>query len=179
MDKHAGIEKILVSQEQLKVRIKEIAAQLDKDYAGERPIVVCILKGSFLFFADLVREMNIPLMVDFIEASSYGNGTVSSGKLNITKDLTANIKGKHVLLVEDIVDSGNTLSALKKHLLTRGPESVKIVTLLDKKARRSVPVEVDYTCFQIADEFSVGYGLDYAGEYRNLPYIGCLSHTQL
>ncbi|MBQ8428141.1 MAG: hypoxanthine phosphoribosyltransferase [Clostridia bacterium] len=173
MDKQAGIEKILISQEQIATRIKEIAAQLDKEYAGKKPVLVCILKGSFLFFADLVREMKIPVMIDFLSAST------ATGKLKLLKDLESNIKAKHVLLVEDILDAGNTLYALKKHLESRDPESVKIITLLDKKARRDVPIGSDYTCFTVADEFAVGYGLDYAGEYRNLPYIGCLGHTKL
>ena len=173
MNKQAGIEKILISQEQIAARIKEIAAQLDKEYAGKKPVLVCILKGSFLFFADLVREMKIPVMIDFVSAST------ATGKLKLLKDLESNIKAKHVLLIEDILDAGNTLYALKKHLEARAPESVKIVTLLDKKARRDVPISADYTCFTVEDEFAVGYGLDYAGEYRNLPYIGCLGHTKL
>ncbi len=179
MDKHLGMEKILVSKEQIAARVKELAAQLDREYADKKPVFVCILKGSFLFFADLVREMKIPLMIDFISASSYGDGMTSSGKIKLLKDLQINIKGKHVVLVEDIIDSGNTLSALKNMLQERSPESVKIITLLDKKVRRDVDINADYTGFCIEDEFAVGYGLDYAGEYRNLPYIGCLGHTKL
>ena len=173
MDKQAGIEKILISQEEIAARIKEIAAQLDKEYAGKKPVLVCILKGSFLFFADLVREMKIPVMIDFVSA------TTDRGKIKMVKDLESNIKAKHVLLVEDILDSGNTLYALKKYIESRGAESVKVITLLEKEARRDAPISSDYTCFTVADEFAVGYGLDYAGEYRNLPYIGCLGHTKL
>ncbi|MBQ9117938.1 MAG: hypoxanthine phosphoribosyltransferase [Clostridia bacterium] len=172
--KNAGIEKILVSQEQIEKRIKELATQLDKDYAGKKPLCICILKGSFLFFSDLVKKMNIPLFIDFISVSSHANGRVK-----YLKDLETNVKGKHVLLVEDILDSGNTLYALKKDMESRDAESVKVVTLLDKKARRDAPIFSDYVGFTVEDEFAVGYGLDYAGEYRNLPYIGCLGHTKL
>ena len=175
MNKHAGIEKILVSQAQMENRIKELAAQLDKDYAGKKPILICILKGSFLFFSDLVKQMNIPVMVDFISASARG----AKGKVSFLKDVESNIKGKHVVLVEDILDAGNTLYALKTQLEERSPASVKIVTMLDKKSRRTAPIAADYVAFTMEDEFAVGYGLDYAGEYRNLPYIGCLGHTKL
>ncbi|MBR2904170.1 MAG: hypoxanthine phosphoribosyltransferase [Clostridia bacterium] len=175
MDKNVGIEKILITQEQIAARIKEIASQLDKDYAGKKPVCICILKGSFLFFADLVREMKIPLFVDFISVTT--DGGLVPGKIKFLKDLQSNIKGKHVLLIEDILDSGSTLYALKKQLEEREPASVKIVTLLDKKARRDAPVTSDYTLFNVDDVFTVGYGLDYAGEYRNLPYIGCLGFT--
>ena len=142
-----------------------------------RPVVVCILKGSVMFFADLIREMKTPMQIDFMAVSSYGKGSISSGKLQVKKDLTVNIGGKDVLIVEDIIDSGNTLYELKKMLNTRSPASVNIVTLLDKPERREVPMEPEYKGFVIEDEFVVGYGLDYAEDYRNLPYIGVLKRS--
>ena len=137
-------------------------------------MVVCILKGSVVFFSDLIRNMKTPLTIDFMSVSSYGSGTKSTGELTIKKDLSTDIKGRDVLIVEDIIDSGNTLYNLKKLLNARAPSSVNIVTLLDKPERREVPMEPEYTCFVIEDEFVVGYGLDYAEQYRNLPYVGVL-----
>ena len=174
MNKNVGIEKVLISEEEMQQRIKELASQLDKEYAGKKPLLVCILKGSFLFFSDLVKKMNIPMFVDFVSVSHD-----EKGKIKFKKDFETNVKGKHILLVEDILDSGNTLYALKKHLAERWPASVKVVTMLDKKSRRDAPISADYVAFTIEDEFAVGYGLDYAGEYRNLPYIGVLGHTKL
>lgn len=172
-----SIERVMLTQEQIAGRVKEVAAQLDRLYEGRRPLVVCILKGSAIFFADLVRNMKTPLELDFMAVSSYGAGTVSSGSLKIKKDLSTDISGRDVLIVEDIIDSGNTLYNLKKTLNARSPASVNIVTLLDKPERREVPMEPEYTCFVIEDEFVVGYGLDYAEEFRNLPYVGVLKRS--
>ena len=173
MEKHQNVERIMLGERKIQKRVKELAAQLDKLYEGRKPLVVCILKGSTIFFADLVRNMKTALTIDFMAVSSYGAGT-TSGELKIKKDLTTDIKGRDVLIVEDIIDSGNTLYNLKKLLITRLPASVNIVTLLDKPARREAPIEPEYTGFVIEDEFVVGYGLDYAEEYRNLPYVGVL-----
>ena len=165
------LERIMITEEQIAGRVREVAAQLDKLYEGRRPVVVCILKGSVMFFSDLIRHMETPLELDFMAVSSYGCGTTSTGCLQVKKDLTTDIAGRDVLIVEDIIDSGNTLYNLKKLLNSRSPSSVNIVTLLDKPQRREVPMEPEYTCFVIEDEFVVGYGMDYAEEYRNLPYI--------
>ena len=168
------LERIMITEEQIAGRVREVAGQLDKLYEGRRPVVVCILKGSVMFFSDLIRHMETPLELDFMAVSSYGCGTTSTGCLQVKKDLTTDIAGRDVLIVEDIIDSGNTLYNLKKLLNSRSPSSVNIVTLLDKPQRREVPMEPEYTCFVIEDEFVVGYGMDYAEEYRNLPYIGVL-----
>ena len=165
------LERIMITEEQIAGRVREVAVQLDKLYEGRRPVVVCILKGSVMFFSDLIRHMETPLELDFMAVSSYGCGTTSTGCLQVKKDLTTDIAGRDVLIVEDIIDSGNTLYNLKKLLNSRSPSSVNIVTLLDKPQRREVPMEPEYTCFVIEDEFVVGYGMDYAEEYRNLPYI--------
>ena len=168
------LERIMITEEQIAGRVREVAVQLDKLYEGRRPVVVCILKGSVMFFSDLIRHMETPLELDFMAVSSYGCGTTSTGCLQVKKDLTTDIAGRDVLIVEDIIDSGNTLYNLKKLLNSRSPSSVNIVTLLDKPQRREVPMEPEYTCFVIEDEFVVGYGMDYAEEYHNLPYIGVL-----
>ena len=176
-EKHPNVERIMLSEDQITTRTKELAKQLDKLYEGRKPVVVCILKGSVVFFADLIRNMKAPLTIDFMSVSSYGNGTKSTGELTIKKDLSTDIKGRDVLIVEDIIDSGNTLYNLKKLLIARAPASVNIVTLLDKPERREVPMEPEYKGFVIEDEFVVGYGLDYAEEYRNLPYVGVLKRS--
>lgn len=172
---HKDLEKILITEEQLKNRVKELGKTLSEDYADSKPLMVCILKGSTLFYADLIREMNIPLECDFIAVSSYGNKTKSSGEVRMIKDLDKTIEGRHVVIVEDIVDSGYTLSYLKRMLMSRGPASIKICTLLDKEERREVNITPDYKGFSIDDYFVVGYGLDYNERYRNLPEIGVLS----
>lgn len=177
MDLTENIERVMLSRTQIEERVKALAAQLDKLYEGRTPVVVCILKGSVMFFSDLIREMKTPLQIDFMAVSSYGAGSVSTGKLQVKKDLTCNIAGKDVLIVEDIIDSGRTLYELKKMLNTRSPASVNIVTLLDKPERREVPMEPEYKGFVIEDEFVVGYGLDYAEDYRNLPYVGVLKRS--
>ena len=168
------IDHVLSSEEQLAQRVAEIAAQIDKDYAGKEPLLVSVLRGSFVFMADLVRQITVPCTVDFMAVSSYGSGTTSSGQVKIVKDLSETIEGKDVIVVEDILDSGNTLSYLLKLLEARRPASIRLCTLLDKPERRTKPVEVQYSGFTIPDEFVVGYGLDYDERYRNLPYIGVL-----
>ncbi len=177
MEMHENVEYIMLDEEKILARTKELAAQLDRLYDGRTPVVVCILKGSVLFFADLIRNMKTALTIDFMGVSSYGSGTKSTGQLKITKDLSTDISGRDVLIVEDIIDSGNTLYNLKKLLIARQPASVNIVTLLDKPDRREAPIEPEYTGFVIEDEFVVGYGLDYAEEYRNLPYVGVLKRS--
>lgn len=177
MEKHSNVEYIMLSERKIARRIKALGAQLDKLYDGRTPVVVCILKGSSVFFSDLIRSMKTTLTVDFMEVSSYGSGTKSSGEIIIKKDLSTDITGRDVLIVEDIIDSGNTLYNLKKLLISRTPASVNIVTLLDKPARREAPIEPEYTGFVIDDEFVIGYGLDYAEEYRNLPYVGVLKRS--
>ena len=168
------IDHVLFSEEQLKTRVAEIAAQIDKDYEGKEPLLISILRGSFVFMADLVRQIHVPCTVDFMAVSSYGSGTVSSGQVKIVKDLSEPIEGKDIQVVEDILDSGNTLSYLLKLLEARHPASIRLCTLLDKPERRTKPVAVQYSGFSIPDEFVVGYGLDYDEKYRNLPYIGVL-----
>lgn len=177
MEKHENVEYVMLSEEQIVARTKELAVQLDKLYEGRTPVVICVLKGSVLFFSELIRNMKTTLTIDFMSVSSYGSGTTSTGELKVKQDLSTDIKGRDVLIVEDIIDSGNTLYHLKKMLHQRTPASVNIVTLLDKPERREVPMEPEYTGFVIEDEFVIGYGLDYAEEYRNLPYIGVLKRS--
>ena len=168
------VERVLFSEEELKNRVAEIAAEITRDYAGKEPLLVSVLRGSFVFMADLVRQVELPLHLDFMSASSYGAGTVSSGKVNIRLDLQEDIAGRDVLLVEDILDTGNTLSKLVAELKSRNPASLKLCVLLDKPERRVRPLEADYVGFTIPDAFVVGYGLDYEQQYRNLPYVGIL-----
>ena len=177
MEKHPDVEYVMLSERQITKRVKQLAKQLDTLYEGRKPVVVCILKGSVVFFSELIRNMRTPWTLDFMSVSSYGKGTKSTGELTVKKDLSTDIQGRDVLIVEDIIDSGNTLYNLKKLLNARLPNSVNIVTLLDKPERREVPMEPEYTCFTIEDEFVVGYGLDYAEEYRNLPYVGVLKRS--
>ena len=168
------IERVLFSEEELDRRVSEIAAEINWDYAGKEPMLISVLRGSFVFMADLIRKIEVPCTVDFMSVSSYGRGTTSSGQVKITKDLSDDIEGKDIIVVKDILDSGNTLSYLLQLLQARKPASMKLCTLLDKPDRRVKEVHVDYTGFTIPDEFVVGYGLDYAEKYRNLPYIGIL-----
>ena len=177
LEVHQDVEYVMLTEKQIAKKVKTMAKQLDKLYAGRKPVVVCILKGSTIFFADLIRHMKTQLTVDFMAVSSYGNGSKSTGEITIKKDLSTDIKDRDVLIVEDIIDSGNTLYNLKKLLNGRNPASVNIVTLLDKPDRREAPMQPEYTCFVIEDEFVVGYGLDYAEEYRNLPYVGVLKRS--
>lgn len=168
---HNDIKSILISEEELAKRIKEMGAQLTEDYKGKDLMVVGILKGCMLYLSDLVRNIDLPLTMDFMVVSSYGSATKSSGVVRIIKDLEREIEGKDVLIVEDIVDTGLTLSYLIENLKTRNPNSVKVCSLLDKPDRRKVHVDIEYVGFQIPDEFVVGYGLDYDEVYRNLPFV--------
>ena len=163
---------VLIPQEELETRIREMAAQISKDYEGESLHLVCILRGSIFFTCELAKYITVPVTIDFMSVSSYGNGTESTGRIKIMKDLDDPIQGKNVLVIEDIIDSGHTLSHLLSFLKVREPKSLKLCTLLDKPDRRVVPVNVDYVGKEIPDLFVVGYGLDYAQKYRNLPYIG-------
>ncbi len=171
---HPDVERILYSEEELAQRVSELAEEINRDYAGKHLLVIAVLRGSFIFVADLFRQLTMPCKVDFMACASYGAGTCSSGQVNITKDLSSSIEHLDVLVVEDILDSGRTLSYLLKLLEARNPASLRLCTLLDKPDRRVVPVDVHYTGFSIPDKFIVGYGLDYNQEYRNLPYIGVL-----
>ena len=168
------ILKVLVTEEELKNRIAELGEALYKRYEGHRPLFLGVLKGSFIFMADLMRASQLMCDVEFIAVSSYGNATSSSGRVQITHDVQQDITGRDLIIVEDILDSGNTLAFLKDYLLTKGAASITIVTLLDKPSRRVKAVKPDLAGFVVPDEFVVGYGLDYAQEYRNLPYIGVL-----
>ena len=168
------IERVLFSEEELKRRVAELGARINEDYAGKKLILIGVLRGSFIFVADLVRQLNLPCTVDFMAVSSYGTGTTSSGQVRIVKDLSEDIAGRDVLVVEDIMDTGHTLSYLLQYLKDKGAASVRLCALLDKPSRRTVPVEIQYCGFTIPDYFVVGYGLDYAERYRNLPYIGVL-----
>jgi len=168
------VERVLIDQTQLKGRLAELGAAITDAYAGEDLLLVAVLKGSVLFLADLIRQIAIPHEIDFMATSSYGAGTQSSGIVRILKDLNKPIEGRHVLLVEDIIDSGHTLSYLLGLLTARNPASLRIVTLLDKPDRREVDIDVAWTGFSIPNEFVIGYGLDYDERYRNLPYIGVL-----
>lgn len=163
---------VLLSEEEVDRRIKEIGEQITKEYAGKKIHLICVLKGGVFFMCELAKRINVPVSMDFMAISSYGADTKSSGVIKIVKDLDESITGKDVLVVEDIVDSGRTLSYLLDMLKDRKPNSLKLCTLLDKPDRRVVNVPVDYTGFRIPDEFVVGYGLDYAQKYRNLPYVG-------
>mgnify|MGYP001103846127 FL=1 len=164
--------RVLLTEEEVDRRIQEIGEQINRDYAGKQVHLICVLKGGAFFLCELAKRITVPVSLDFMSVSSYGSATKSSGVVRIVKDLDEPLKDKEVLVVEDIVDSGSTLSYLLEMLKDRGPKSVRLCTLLDKPERRVVDVHVDYTCFQIPDEFVVGYGLDYDQRYRNLPYIG-------
>ena len=168
------IESVLYSEEQLQMRVRELGEAISRDFAGREPIFVGVLKGSFIFMADLMRCVDLKCSVDFMAVSSYGNKSVTTGAVKINKDLSADIEGRDVIMVEDILDSGLTLNYLKQYLSVRKPASISLVTLLDKPARRKAPVQADYAGYEVPDAFVVGYGLDYAEKYRNLPYIGIL-----
>ena len=168
------IERILYTEEQIQAAAKRVAAQIDADYECEEVIFVGLLKGSVQFMADLLKRVNTPCKLDFMCVSSYGGGTKSTGRVNIIKDLSEPINDKNVVIVEDIIDSGHTLSFINKYFAAKQAKSVKICTLLNKPSRREVEIEVDYVGFEVPDEFVVGYGLDYQEYYRNLPYIGVL-----
>lgn len=169
-----AILKVLISEQEIASKIESLGAQLTDEYADRSPVFVGILKGCFVFMADLLRSIDVFCDMDFMAVSSYGDGTITTGAVKITKDLNRDIENREVIIVEDILDSGVTLSYLKAYLLNRNPKSIKIVTLLDKPTRRKANIKPDYSCFEVPDEFVVGYGLDYAEQYRNLPYIGIL-----
>lgn len=164
----------LIPEAEIEKRVRGLGEQISRDYAGKELHVICILKGGVFFMCELVKHITVPVTHDFMSVSSYGDGTVSSGRIKIIKDLDDSIQGKEVLVVEDIVDSGRTLHHLLQLLRARSPESIRLCTLLDKPDRREVEIPVDYTGFSIPDLFVVGYGLDYAQHYRNLPYVGVI-----
>lgn len=174
MSIHDDIAEILFSEQQLADITARIAAQINRDYVGKNLLLVSVLKGSLIFMADLMRQIEVPCAIDFLSVTSYGSGTKSSGEVRILKDLDQSLEGKDILVVEDILDSGNTLSFLLKNLSARNPASIRLCTLLDKPERRQAPITADYIGAQVEDKFIVGFGLDYAEKYRNLPYIGVL-----
>lgn len=168
------IEKVLITEEEIQEKIKELAATLTNEYKDKFPLVIGVLKGALPFMADLVKRIDTYLEIDFMDVSSYGGKTVSSGEVKIIKDLNTSAEGRDILIIEDIIDSGLTLKYLVELLKYRKAKSIKIITLLDKQEGRKVNIEADYTCFNIPNEFVVGYGLDYEEKYRNLPYVGVL-----
>ena len=174
MKLYDDLESLLITGEEIQKAIEKLGETLTRDYAGKAPVLIGILKGAVVFYADLIRQIDLPLKTEFMAISSYGSATKTSGVVRILKDLDRDILNQDVLIVEDIVDTGLTLSYLKRALEDRGPVSIKIVTLLDKPARRRVDLKPDYSCFTIPDAFVVGYGLDYDEKYRNLPDIGVL-----
>lgn len=174
MSMHEDVKEVLLSADQIAARVAEMGATLTRDYAGKQLSLICILKGASIFGADLYRHIDMPATIDFMAISSYGNRTQSTGVVRITKDLDVSIEDKDVLIVEDIIDSGLTLSYLLENLRSRRPASLRTCVLLDKPERREVQYTPDYTGFTIPDQFVIGYGLDYAERYRNLPYIGVL-----
>ena len=174
-DVGADLKQVLIPADRVRQRVTELAAQIDADYAGRELLLVGVLKGAVMVMADLARALRLPVEMDWMAISSYGSGTKSSGVVRILKDLDADISGKHVLVVEDIVDSGLTLSYLVNNLQSRDPASVEVCVLLRKRAAAQMPVKVAYTGFEIEDKFVIGYGLDYAERYRNLPFIGTLA----
>ena len=168
------ILKVLFSQEDIARRVAEMGAELTERFQGKKPLFLGVLKGCFVFMSDLIRSCPLKSDLEFIAVSSYGNATSSSGRVQITHDVQQDITGRDLVIVEDILDSGNTLAFLKSYLMTKGAASITIATLLDKPARREKPIKADYAGFVVPDEFVVGYGLDYAQQYRNMPYIGVL-----
>lgn len=170
--------KVLVSEEEVEKRIRELGEKISKDYEGKQVHLICVLKGGVFFMCELAKRITVPVSMDFMSVSSYGDGTASSGVVKIAKDLDESLEGKDVLVVEDIIDSGRTLSYLLEILKKRNLNSMKLCTLLDKPERRVMDVNVDYVGFNIPDEFVVGYGLDYAQKYRNLPYIGVVEGVE-
>ena len=174
---HPDVEQVLYSEQELRQRVKELGCQITADYAGREPMLVSVLRGSYIFMADLTRAINLNVTVDFMVVSSYGAGTVSSGQVEIKKDLSDSIEGRELIIVEDILDSGNTLFYLMDVLRARKPDSIRICTLMDKPERRNRPITANYVGFTIPDAFIVGYGLDFNEKYRNLPYVGVLKQS--
>lgn len=164
--------RVMISEEDVEAKIREIGARISREYAGKTVHMICVLKGGVFFMCELAKRITVPVTLDFMSVSSYGDDTKSSGVVKIVKDLDQPLEGKDVLVVEDIIDSGRTLSYLLENLKSRNPASIRLCTLLDKPERRVREVKVDYCCFEIPDEFVVGYGLDYAQKYRNLPFVG-------
>ncbi len=171
---HQDVESILFTESEIQTRVKELGEQISKDYKGKLPLVLGVLKGSFIFMSDLIRNMNIDLQLDFMVVSSYGRGVVTGGVVKIIKDVYIPLEGRDIIIVEDILDSGLTLDYISHILKDRNPSSIKIVTLLDKPSRRQADIQADYFGFEVPDEFVVGYGLDFDEKYRNLPYVGVL-----
>ena len=171
------IKKVLISEEEIQKKVKEIAAEINRDYEGKELLFVPVLKGAAVFGCDLFRELTVPAKIDFLSTSSYGSGTSSSGIVTVTKDIDLKLNGKHILIVEDILDSGNTLFYLKNMLQSRGAESVRLCTFMQKPARLQKPISSDYNGFVIPDEYVVGYGLDYNQLYRNLKFVGILDES--
>jgi len=174
MDLHADISHIVLSEDDIQKRVRELGAQISADYGDEPVLLVAVLRGAAIFVADLARAVTSPVELDFMAVSSYGSSTKSSGVVRILKDLDENIEGRHVLVCEDILDTGLTLKYLLKNLASRKPASLEIVALLSKEGKQRVPIDCKYVGFDVADEFVVGYGLDFAERYRNLPYVGIL-----
>ena len=174
---HPDVEQVLYSEQELRQRVKELGCQITADYAGREPLLVSVLRGSYIFMADLTRAINLSVTVDFMVVSSYGAGTASYGQVEIKKDLSDSIEGRDLLIVEDILDSGNTLYYLMDVLRARKPASIRICTLMDKPERRTKPITANYVGFTIPDAFIVGYGLDFNEKYRNLPYVGVLKQS--
>jgi hypoxanthine phosphoribosyltransferase len=169
-----NVEEVLITDDQIREKTAELGRKLTEEYRGKNPLLICVLKGGLMFLADLMREIRIPVEIDFMAVSSYGDATESSGVVRILMDLDRNIRGRHVLIVEDIIDTGRTLTYIIENLRTRGPASIKVCTLLDKPARRLLDIPIDYVGFEIPDRFVIGYGLDYGEIYRNLPFVGVL-----
>jgi len=174
---HGKVEEY-ISHEKLISEIERLAGKLDEDYEGKKPVFIVILKGAFIFASELIKRIKTPLNVDFMVISSYGDSTSSSGNVRIEEDIKTNIEGRHVIIVEDIVDTGQTIEKIKQKLSVNNPASLKLVSMLDKPSRRAVEIEPDYACFEIEDKFVVGFGLDYRQYYRNLPYIGILTEVE-
>jgi hypoxanthine phosphoribosyltransferase len=174
----AEIQEILFDEMAIAGKVRELAERISRDYAGKELVLIGILKGAVMFAADLMRCISVPVTVEFIQAASYGNGTISSRSVTVGKDLNADIKGKHVLLIDTIIDTGETMDYLMRKFREKGPASLKAVTLLDKKCRRIVEVPVAYRGFEVPDKFVVGYGMDHAEQYRNLPYIAIVKTTE-
>jgi hypoxanthine phosphoribosyltransferase len=174
-----NIGEILIQADELQARIADMGVEISRDYEGREILIVCVLKGAVLFVADLMRQLTVPCEVDFMAVSSYGSATRSSGVVRILKDLDGSIEGKHVLIVEDIIDSGLTLQYLMRNLNSRGPASIEVCSLLTKPSRREVEVPIRYTGFELPDRYAVGYGLDLAQRYRNLPYVAALTDAAI